>query len=118
VVDGVGGARTVASCGEGDEGTIEQCGCGGHGLASSSSTSAWHGWDGGQKHIRSWPANSRNSAARGEAGSHCRYSRTAVSASGTPGVPIANGLPHLCGRATEMAPSGLRQPLMRRAEHA
>ena len=29
-----------------------------HGLASSSSTSAWHGWSSGQKHIRSWPVRS------------------------------------------------------------
>ena len=36
----------------------------GHGLASSSSTSAWHGWSSGQKHMRSWPAKEPNLALR------------------------------------------------------
>jgi hypothetical protein len=64
--------------------------------------------------MRSWPVSSDKPRYRSLPGSHCRYSRTAVSALGAPGVPTTNGLPHLCGRATEIAPSGLRQPLRRR----
>ena len=103
VVDWIAASRSVA----GQESPVQLLCCG-HGLATSSSTSAWQGWSGGQKHMRSWPVSSPMSASSGEPGSHSRYSCTASALVRTPGVlPTSNGLPHLCGRATEMAPSGL-----------
>ena len=82
--------------------------CCGHGLATSRSTSAWHGWSGGQKHMRSWPVSSPMSASSGEPGSHIRYSCTASALVRTPGVlHTSNGLPHLCGESVKHLPERL-----------
>jgi hypothetical protein len=65
--------------------------------------------------MRSRPVSSPMSASRGDPGSHIRYRPTASALVRTPAVlPTSNGLPHLWGRATEMAPSGFRQPGVRR----
>src|SRR5690606_25801516 len=96
-------------------------------FAISSRTSAWHGWSSGHQHARSRPA----SAARTRSTIGGRQVRTcaanmpvAIARSATTTrppfgavqeSPTTNGLPHFDGRATTAAPSGFRQPFVRRS---
>src|SRR5690606_36113723 len=98
-------------------------------FAISSSTSAWHGWSSGHQHARSRPASSARiwstsgvNAARYRATAMCgviansrTYSPPRVGVCVMRAMPTCHGLPHFDGRATTTAPSGFRQPFVRRS---